>query len=43
MKKKNLLQTDTKEDLMPEKPPLLFLDVNISEGKNAKLMLFEGD
>lgn len=26
-----------------EKPPLLFLEVNITEGKSAKLMIFEGD
>ena len=28
---------------LPEKPPLLFLEVNITEGKQAKLMIFEGD
>ena len=27
----------------PEKAPLLYLDVNIADGKSAKLMIFDGD
>ena len=38
-----MLKSESGETLDPEKAPLLFLDVNIAEGRSAKLVLFEGD
>ena len=39
------LEQDPKEieEQLKEAPPLLFLEVNISEGRQAKLMVFEND
>ena len=43
VRRKNLLQSEEGHAATPDLPPLLYLDVNIADGKSAKLMIFDGD